>query len=371
MKTTRQLWTVCTLAIAIILLAACVMPAPTTAPTQPPAPTTAPAAETKPAAVTEIVAAADGSYPGLYDLTPDGSANMTPYTPKKAYTIGFSNIGNQFPFVVAMNNGMDQAVKDMGLKLIFTDAQGDSQKQIAQMEDITTQKPDGTLLVALDANAVIPQLEASVKQNIPVLTCWNDLGGPPRANWPGSISLVGVDEVETGRKVGREVLKLLPDGGQAAIIEGAAGFQASIERSEGFKEILAQNPKIEVVASQPGNWTREGALSVAENFIQAYPGIDVIYAHDDNMALGAVSALKNAKLLDKVKVVGIGGSIEGLASIKNGELYSTIYDSPMADTYVCLKALLMSLDGVKLPAEIWLPRPVVTKANVDQYKGEW
>jgi ribose transport system substrate-binding protein len=360
MKTTRQLWTASAMAMVVVLLMACAAPAPT-APTQPPAP----------AAITEIKAAADGSYPGLYELTPDGSAKMAPYKPSKPYKIGLSNIGNQFPFVVAMNAGMDQAVKDMGLNLIFTDAQGDAQKQIAQMEDITTQKPAGTVLVALDANAVIPQLEASVKQGVPVLTCWNDLGGPPRQNWPGSISLVGVDEVETGRKVGRETLKLLPNGGKVAIIEGAAGFQASIERSEGFKEVLAQNPKIEIVASQPGNWTREGALSVAENFIQAHPDLNVIYAHDDNMALGAVSALKNANLLDKVKVVGIGGSKEGLESIKNGELHSTVYDSPMADTYVCIKALVMSLDGVKLPSEIWLPRPVVTKDNVDQFKGEW
>jgi ribose transport system substrate-binding protein len=308
----------------------------------------APTAVPKAAAVTEIKAAADDSYPGLYELTPDGSANMTPYKPSKAYKIGLSNIGNQFPFVVAMNVGMEQAVKDMGLNLIFTDAQGDAQKQIAQMEDITTQKPDGTVLVALDANAVIPQLEGIGETERPRPDLLERPGRPPRANWPGSISLVGSMKWRPdARSEGN--LKLLPDGGKVAIIEGAAGFQASMERSEGFTEILAGNPKIEIVASQPGNWTREGALSVAENFIQAHPDLAVIYAHDDNMALGAVSALKNANLLDKVKVVGIGGSIEGLESIKNGELHSTVYDSPKADTYVCIKALAMSLDGVKLP----------------------
>ena len=206
MKPFRRLTTIGCLALAVILLVSCAAPVTTTSPTQAPAaapaPTQAPAATTAPAAPTEIKAAADGSYPGLFEFTSSGSATMTPYKPSKAYTIGLSQIGNQFPFVVAMNAGSDQAAKDMGIKLIFTDAQGDAQKQVAQLEDMMTQKPDGIVLVALDANAVVPKLEAAVKQNIPTLTCWNDLGGPPRANWPGSVSLVGVDEVETGRKAG-------------------------------------------------------------------------------------------------------------------------------------------------------------------------
>jgi len=273
--------------------------------------------------------------------------------------------------VVAMNNGSDQAAKDMNLKLIFTDAQGDSQKQLAQMEDITSQKPDAIVLVALDANAVIPQLEASVKKGVPVLTCWNDLGGPPRQNWPGSISLVGVDEVESGRKAGQFILDQLPNGGKVAVIEGAAGFQATNERSEGFKEVVGKNPKIEIVASQPGNWDRDTAISVAENLIQAHPDLSAIYAHDDNMAMGAISALRNANLLGKVKVVGIGGSKEGLDAIKKGDMTGTVYDSPAEDTYVCLKAAVMYLEGAQLPSEVWEPRPVVSKDNVDKFQGQW
>jgi ribose transport system substrate-binding protein len=331
----------------------------------------APALKSGLSAGVTITRSADGSYPGLFDLAPNGTPVEAPIKVSKQYVIGVSQIGNQFPFVVGMNKGSDQAAKDMNLKLIFTDAQGDSQKQIAQMEDITSQKPDAIVLVALDANAVIPQLEASVQKGVPVLTCWNDLGGPPRQNWQSSISLVGVDEVESGRKAAQFVLKLLPDGGKVAIIEGAAGFQATNERSEGFKEVLAGNPKIQIVASQPGNWDRDTALGVAENLIQAHPDLNVIYAHDDNMAIGAVSALRNANLLGKVKVVGIGGSKEGLDAIKKGDMTGTVYDAPAEDMYVCLKSAVMYLEGAQLPSEVWEPRPVVTKDNVDQFPGEW
>lgn len=361
----RRMFQTVLMVTAVMLVAACVAPPPAAPP--PAAPTEAPAA---PKPVT-IERAADGSYPGLFDLLPNGAVKMEPAKVSKARTIGVSQIGNQFPFVVAMNKGSDKAAQEMNFRQILTDAQGDPQKQINQMEDLISQKPDGLLLVALDANAVIPQVEGANKAGIPLLTCWNDLGGPPRQNWPGSISLVGVDEVESGRNAARFVVKLLPDGGKVAIIEGAAGFQATNERSEGFREVLQQNPKIEIVASQPGNWTRDAALAVAENYIQAHPDLNVIYAHDDNMALGAVSALRNANLLDKIRVVGIGGSKEGLDAIKNGEMAGTVFDSPEADTYACIKALILSLEGAKLPSEIWLPRPVVSKDNVDQFQGEW
>jgi ribose transport system substrate-binding protein len=125
------------------------------------------------------------------------------------------------------------------------------------------------------------------------------------------------------------------------------------------------------VASQPGNWTREGALTVAENILQAHADLDVIYAHDDNMAIGAVSAVRDAGRLDRVKVLGIGGSIEGLEAIRKGELYGTVFDSPKAAAYICSKALVAHLEGKTIPTEVFIPRPVVTKANVDKFKGEW
>ena len=307
----------------------------------------------------------------LYELDDNGMPVMAPYETTDSYLIGVSQIGNNFPFVVAMVEGHDQAAADMGFEQILTDAQFDVQKQITQLEDIIAQEPDGIVLVALDAEAVIPQLEAAVDAGIPVLTCWNDLGGPPRENYEGSVSLIGVDEVQTGWNVAQFVLEILPDGGQVAIIEGAAGFQASIERSEGFIEALEANPAIEIVASQPGNWTREGALAVAENFIQAYPDVDVIYAHDDNMAIGAVSALRDADMLDEVRVMGIGGSVEGLESIANGELYGSVFDSPRAAGYVCSKALIAHIEGAEIPTEIILPRPIVTSDNVGNFEGEW
>ncbi|MCY4538194.1 MAG: sugar ABC transporter substrate-binding protein [Chloroflexi bacterium] len=307
----------------------------------------------------------------LFELGDNGMPIMSPYETTDTYLIGVSQIGNNFPFVVAMVEGSDQAAEDMGFEQILTDAQFDVQKQITQLEDILALDPDGIVLVALDAEAVIPQLEAAVAADIAVLTCWNDLGGPPRANYEGSVSLIGVDEVQTGRDVAQFVLELLPDGGQVAIVEGAAGFQASIERSEGFVEALEANPDIEIVASQPGNWTREDALAVTENYIQAYPDIDLIYAHDDNMAMGVVSALRDADLLADVRVIGIGGSVEGLESIANGELYGSVFDSPRAAAYICSKALIAHLEGAEIPSDIFLPRPIVTQENVADFEGEW
>lgn len=351
----------------MLLVAACAAPAAPVAPAATQAPVEAPAEN----AITEIVADADGSYPGLWDLQPNGRISPTPFANQKAYTIGVLNVGKQFPVVAAMDMGMEQAANDMNLTILYGDGQGDAQKQIAQFEDFLAQKPDGIVLVALDANAVIPQVEAAAAQGVPVLTCWNDLGGAPVENYPPSVALITFDEIENGRRIAREVLDLLPDGGKVAIIEGAAGFQASVDRSTGFKEVLAENSKIEIVSSQPGNWTREGALAVAENVLQAHPDLNVIYAHDDSMALGAVDALRNAEILDQVKVFGLGAQAQAVDAIKAGELFGTLDYGPREQMYGCMKAMVMSLEGVKLPSEIWFPAPPVTATNSDQFQFDW
>lgn len=307
----------------------------------------------------------------LFTLQDNGRPELLPYPTSRTFTIGWAMNSDAFPFSVAVNRGTDLAVADMDIDLLHVDGQGDTQTQIAQVEDFITQGVDGIVLIAWDATAIVPQVEAAAAAGIPLLTCFNDLGGAPVENYPGSISLIGVDEVEVGRVAARQILDLLPDGGQIAVIEGAPGFQASIDRSSGFIEVLAENPSIEVVATQPGNWSREEALSVAENLLLAHPELDVIYTHDDSMALGAIDALKNAGTLDQVKVFGIGGSAAGIEAIEAGELYGTVFYSPVDAGYLCTKALVAFLEGEPLPEYILLPTPLVTSDNVADFEGEW
>lgn len=307
----------------------------------------------------------------LFKLMEDGRPELAPLTTSREYTVGWSMNNDAYPFAVAINTGTDRAVADMKIKLIHADGKGEVQTQLDQVEDFITQKVDGIVVVALDANAIVPQVEAAAKAGIPFLTCFNDLGGAPVENYPGSVALLGVDEVEAGATAAREILKLLPDGGEVAIIEGAAGFQASVDRSAGFNKVLAENPKIRVVATQPGDWLRDKALSVAENLLLAHPDLDVIYTHDDSMSLGAVDALKNVGKLEQVKVFGIGGSKPGIEAIRKGEMYGTVFYSPVAAGYLCTKALIAHLEGMDLPDYILMPTPLVTTANVDKFEGEW
>jgi ribose transport system substrate-binding protein len=307
----------------------------------------------------------------LFTLAETGLPALEPIEITNEWTIGWAMNADAFPFSVAMNTGTDMAVEAMPINNLHVDGRGDTQTQIAQLEDFITQEVDGIVLVSWDANAVIPQVEAAAEAGIPLLTCFNDLGGEPVENYPGSISLIGVDEVEVGVLIAQEVLALLPDGGQVAIIEGAAGFQASIDRSAGFIETLAANEDIEIVATQPGDWSRDTALAVAENLLLANPDLDVIYTHDDSMALGAIDALKNAGTLEDVAVFGIGGSAPGIEAIRAGEMYGTVFYSPVSAGYLCTKALIAHLEGEIIPEYILMPTPLVTADNVDQFEGEW
>ena len=209
---------------------------------------------------------------------------------------------------------MQEQAKAMGVHFVLADAQNDVAKQASDIQDLTGRGVNALIVTAVDNNAVVAPLKAVMAKKIPIFAAYNLLGnatgipGTASCALAGTAGWVGNNEKGWAQLDGEEAVKLLPNGGNVVIVNGLAGVAATKIRYDTFLATIKQNPKIKVIASQPGNYDRNTARTAMENLLQANKKIDLVYAPDDNMAVGAIQALKAAGRLSQTKVVAIGGS---------------------------------------------------------------
>jgi ribose transport system substrate-binding protein len=186
------------------------------------------------------------------------------------------------------------------------------------------------------------------------------------------VTFIGASMEDEAKMAADSVKELLgAKGGNVVIVEGAAGAFPAIHRTSGFKDAIADSPQIKIIANQNAGWDRAQAQSVMEDFLTRYDKIDVVFAHDDNMAIGAIQAIKAAGRLAEIKVVGIGGTIEGLDAIKANEMFSSVSQPPDWEGRAAVEYAVRYLNGEKL--DKWTKTAIapINKANVNQFKGVW
>ena len=155
------------------------------------------------------------------------------------------------------------------------------------------------------------------------------------------------------------------------MITGAPGFDENTTRVEKFKAALDAKGGFTVVATQPGNWTKQDGQSACQNILAATPDLALIYAISDDMAVGCAAAVKSAN--SKAKIIGVGGSEAGIAGVKDGTLLGTVcykpYDSGEMAVQMLHDAVTGKLTGA--PKTTFYDTPGVTKANVDSCTPQW
>ncbi len=285
------------------------------------------------------------------------------------YVIGISVSGFQAPYFKALIAAAEEEAKKQNVELKVLDAEWDAQKQASQVESLIQQKCDAIEIIPCDSKAIIPSMKKVNEAKIPLFV----VNTQHDAEAEGLIvTFIGASMEDEASMAADSVKKILGDkGGTVVMIEGAAGSFPAIHRSSGFMDAIKDNPDIKVVANQNAGWDRAQAQKVMEDFLTRLPEIDVLYAHDDNMAIGAIQAIKAAGRQDKIKVVSISGTIEGYAAVKAGEMVSTVSQPPDWEGKSAVEYAVKYLKGEKL--EKWIKTPIaqVTKDNVDQFKGVW
>lgn len=242
-------------------------------------------------------------------------------------------------------------------------------EQVKILEDLVQKKVDVILICAGNWEAVAPVLKKAVDSGTQV-AIFNLIGPVPELENIRIISAVGVDEVEGGGVAGKWVTEVLNGKGKIAILEGVAGDYWTRNTGKGIDNALVNYPDIKIVARQPGNWERAKGMEVAENILQANKELDLICAMNDNMALGAAQAVKNAGRKNEIKISGYNGNKEALEAIVAGVIDATVNKQPSNVGKVLIDDVVVKLmQGKKEEIEpiIRITPVIITKENVNDF----
>src|SRR5688572_14516073 len=249
------------------------------------------------------------------------------------------------------------------VELIVTNGENNASKQVSDVESLIAQGVKVLIISPVTADALTPVVKQAMDAGIPVVTL------DRKVNTDVTLH-IGADNVLIGKTAGEFVCETLGGEGNVIEIQGTAGASATVDRHDAFHAVLAEKcPGVKVIADQVANYVREPAIKFMEDMLQRFgPGeIDLVYAHNDDMALGAVTALEAAGRLDEVKVVGIDGENAAYDAIKEGKMVATFtyhFVAPEGVQYGYKVAM-----GEELPAEIVLPTHQVDASNVDDFLG--
>ena len=276
----------------------------------------------------------------------------------KKFVVGFVPRAFVSVYFVTMADAVkDEAAKNpnVEVQIISPVDQKDIEGQIRIVEDLTIKKVDLLALSVNDPKALIPSLKEAQDAGIPVIIL--DAISP----YPGIevLSLIGSNNEDGGEIVGKNVVELCKGNCKMAILEGVPGQYANEMRLKGFRRVIKDHPGVKVVASQPANWQRELAMTTMENILQAHPDIDLVWGVNDGMALGALKAIQNAGMLDRIKVQGYNGDKEAVESVAKGLLYSTILQQPAEIGRTVIKIAEMIRTGRKSEIKPVFQIPIV------------
>ena len=248
--------------------------------------------------------------------------------------------------------------------LIVTNGENQASKQVSDVESLIAQGVKTLIISPVTADALTPVVKQAMDAGIPVVTL------DRKVNTDVTLH-IGADNVLIGKTAGEFVCQTLGGKGNVIEIQGTAGASATVDRHDAFHKVLAEKcPDVKVVADQVANYVREPAIKFMEDMLQRFkPGeIQLVYAHNDDMALGAVTALEAADRLDEVKVVGIDGENAAYDAIKAGKMVATFTYHFVAPEGVQYGYKIAK--GEKLDKEIILPTHQVDATNVEEWIGK-
>jgi ABC-type sugar transport system substrate-binding protein len=285
--------------------------------------------------------------------------------------VGFSQMENDGPWRIAETASMrDEGAKRAAkYQLLITDAQGQTSKQVSDVEDLIARGVDVLFLAPREEQGFESALSAAREKNIPVFLIDREVNGKAGEDF---VTFVGSNFVEEGRRAGEWLVK--QTNGKAGIVEllGTSGASVARDRHDGFADAIKGQPDMKILTSQTANFNRAQGQKVMENIIQAQgKNITVVYAHNDEMALGAAQALKAAGMQPgkDVIVLSVDGERAALEAIQRGEMSATVECNPRFGP-VAFDTLEKFLRGEQLPAKIINQDRFFDASNAAQFVAE-
>ena len=280
--------------------------------------------------------------------------------PDQKFALLMSHMDNEF--TVQMSGAVKDKAKELGANLTVFDARNEIAKQISQVESLVTQGYTGLLIEPVAVDGLGPALEAAKKAGLVVINLNQRVSDPKVTD-----AYVGANPVEGGQIEMGYIAKEIGGKGNVAFLLGPLGSDAEIGRTQGYENVLKSYPDIKVVYKQTANWRTDEALKLAENWLQTGADLAAIVSNNDDMALGAVKAIKDAHLVGKIKVAGIDAAPNALAAVKDGSMTATVSQNTTDQAKMAMEAAVKRANGEKIDATITVPHALITKENVDKY----
>jgi simple sugar transport system substrate-binding protein len=244
--------------------------------------------------------------------------------------MGFSQLGSESQWRVANSKSITEAAQAAGVKLLFANAEGKPQAQIEAVRRFIAQKVDVIALAPGVTSGWDPVLQEARAAGIPVILTDRSIDTRDDDLY---VTVLGSDFTEEGRRAARWLLKAAGQRPQLRIVElqGTAGSAPAIERKAGFEEVIRTDPRLRIVRSVVADFTRAKGREAMAAILQADKQVDVVYAHNDDMALGAIEALEAAGLAPGrgVLVIGVDATRAGFEAMAAGKLNVTVECNPL------------------------------------------
>jgi ABC-type sugar transport system substrate-binding protein len=277
------------------------------------------------------IAAAGAMLVALAGCATSGDAAAEGPKPLDELVVGFAQVGAESGWRTANTKDIQAAFEEAGIELKFSDAQQKQENQIKAIRSYIQQQVDVIAfspVVETGWDAVLNEAKAA---GIPVVLTDRAVDSEDESLY---VSFLGSDFVEEGEKAGQWVLDEYADTTEPVEIiqlEGTTGAAPAIDRAEGFAEVIAENPNLEVVASQTGDFTRAGGKQVTEALLKSNPDVDLIYAHNDDMGLGAIEAIEAAGMVpgEDIKIVTVDAVKDGMQALADGKINFIVECSPL------------------------------------------
>ena len=249
---------------------------------------------------------------------------------KDKLKVGFAQTESNNPWRIAQTESMKAEAAKLGHQLVYTDAAGSAAKQVADVNSMIAQGVDAIFLAPREEKPLIPAVMAAKRAGIPVILLDRNVDQSLAKAGRDYVTFIGSDFVEEGRRAAEALTKAMNGNAKIIQLEGTTGSSPANDRRKGFEDAIKAHTGMKIVASQSGDFARDKGRQVAETLLQAHPDATAIYAHNDEMAIGAISALEAAgkKPGKDVMIVSIDGTRDALQAIIDGKMLATVECNP-------------------------------------------
>ncbi|MGD9734201.1 MAG: sugar ABC transporter substrate-binding protein [Solirubrobacterales bacterium] len=333
------------------------------------------------AAIAVVALAACGSSGGDSSSSGGGSSSSGGGGEEEV-SLAYFSFATANTLAAAQQEAIERTAGEMNASVKVFDGKGNPETQLNQVETAAnTGQYDAFVIFPTDGNALVPAVQQAIANGVKVVSIFSTIGKDPNdlePQVPGLTSTVATEIDDSGEQIGRMTIEACKgiDPCEVAYMPGVATFFPEVVRQKAFEAAIADEPNVEVVATQNGDYAADPAMKATQDILQSKPGLDVIATSGDQMTAGAAEAVKSAGKAGEIALIGDGASRQAVKAIRAGEWFGSYVILPETEGELGAQYAIEAVRGKSVPSSVRSIDkspigPVATKQTVDGFSGQW